>query len=125
MHSLYAEFLARASEGRRKSRDEIDRLAQGRVWTGEQALRLGLVDEMGGLSGAIARARFLARIPASRAVGITIFPRAKGLLESLAAMQGARASAGPGGDTASEIRLVERLVQDHVLALMPFRVVPR
>ncbi len=49
----YDVFLTRCAEGRNKSKDEIDAIGQGRVWTGEQALKNGLVDELGGLNKAI------------------------------------------------------------------------
>lgn len=49
----YDIFLTRCAEGRNKSKAEIDSIGQGRVWTGEQALKIGLVDELGGLDKAI------------------------------------------------------------------------
>ena len=56
----YAQFLARVAEGRRKSVDDIDRVAQGRVWAGVDAQRIGLVDHLGGMHDAIAAAAKLA-----------------------------------------------------------------
>jgi protease-4 len=49
----YDTFLNRCAEGRGMSKEEIDRIGQGRVWTGEQALEHRLVDELGGLDRAI------------------------------------------------------------------------
>ncbi|MDR1407234.1 MAG: signal peptide peptidase SppA [Tannerella sp.] len=49
----YELFLARCAEGRHMSPEAVDSIAQGRVWTGEQALTLGLVDELGGIDRAI------------------------------------------------------------------------
>jgi protease-4 len=43
----YEEFLSRVSSGRKKTREEIDAIAQGRVWSGTDAKRLGLVDQLG------------------------------------------------------------------------------
>jgi protease-4 len=43
----YEEFLARVALGRSKTRDEIDAVAQGRVWAGSEAMRVGLVDRIG------------------------------------------------------------------------------
>lgn len=51
--SIYDLFKSRVSEGRDLSMDEVEELAQGRVWTGEQALDNGLVDELGGLDKAL------------------------------------------------------------------------
>ncbi len=121
MLALYREFLARASEGRGKSADEIDRLGQGRVWTGGQALENGLVDELGGLADAVARARVLARIPAGRPVGIDIYPRPKGFLETLTSLQGTLSGSPQASGRRLPIGLPERLLRERVLALMPFR----
>ncbi|MGC4093569.1 MAG: signal peptide peptidase SppA [Polyangiaceae bacterium] len=60
---FYEQFLARVSKGRKLSRDAVDAVAQGRVWTGEQALSRHLVDELGGLRQALAEARRLADLP--------------------------------------------------------------
>ena len=49
----YEEFLARVGAGRKKSRDEVDAIAQGRVWSGKDALKLGLVDRLGGFDDAV------------------------------------------------------------------------
>jgi protease-4 len=56
----YAEFLQRVGEGRKKSVEDIDKIAQGRVWAGADAERIGLVDHLGGLKDAIAAAAKLA-----------------------------------------------------------------
>lgn len=50
----YAEFKSRVASGRNKTTDYIETIAQGRVWTGNQAIANGLVDELGGLDEAIA-----------------------------------------------------------------------
>ena len=49
----YDLFLTRCAEGRNMSKEEVDKVAQGRVWTGTRAKQLGLVDELGGLDKAI------------------------------------------------------------------------
>lgn len=49
----YRLFLSRVAEGRKKSTAEIDSIAQGRVWTGEQAIAIGLVDKLGTLDDAV------------------------------------------------------------------------
>jgi protease-4 len=56
----YAEFLQRVSEGRKKTVADIDQIAQGRVWAGADAERIGLVDHLGGLNDAVAAAAKLA-----------------------------------------------------------------
>src|SRR5690606_29411307 len=59
MEDVYKVFVSRVAAGRKKSPDQIQPLAQGRVWTGARAKELGLVDELGGLDDAIAEARKL------------------------------------------------------------------
>ncbi len=58
----YEEFLARVTDGRKKTRAEIDAIAQGRVWAGSDAKRLGLVDSLGGIDDALEAAARLAKI---------------------------------------------------------------
>jgi protease-4 len=54
---FYDVFLSRVAEGRKMDKAAVDRVGQGRVWTGEQAKERGLVDELGGLRQALAEAR--------------------------------------------------------------------
>jgi len=56
----YDLFLTRCSEGRGIPKDSLNMIAQGRVWTGSQALRLGLVDALGGINEALTEAASLA-----------------------------------------------------------------
>src|SRR5262249_432289 len=58
----YEEFLGRVSTGRRKTRDEVNEIAQGRVWTGADALRLGLVDHLGSFDDAVKAAAKRAKL---------------------------------------------------------------
>jgi protease-4 len=56
IHRGYAEFLSRVAEARKKTPEEVDAVAQGRVWSGQHAHELGLVDKLGGMNDAIASA---------------------------------------------------------------------
>jgi protease-4 len=58
----YAEFLHRVGDGRKKSVEDIDKIAQGRVWAGVDAQRIGLVDHLGGLKDATDAAAKLAEL---------------------------------------------------------------
>jgi protease IV len=57
---FYTDFVARAAEGRELTTEAVDAVARGRIWTGADAKERGLVDELGGLSTALARAKVLA-----------------------------------------------------------------
>ncbi|MCE5225059.1 MAG: S49 family peptidase, partial [Porphyromonadaceae bacterium] len=58
----YDTFITRCADGRGVSKAAIDSIGQGRVWTGEQALDRGLVDELGGIEKAITVAAKLAKL---------------------------------------------------------------
>lgn len=65
----YSLFLNRVSTGRKKPTAQIDSIAQGRVWTGNQALGIGLVDKLGTLNDAIAEAARRANLSGPAVVG--------------------------------------------------------
>lgn len=56
IENIYDTFLQRVADGRGMTKEQVNEVAQGRVWTGTEAKRLGLVDEIGGLEDAIAYA---------------------------------------------------------------------
>ncbi len=62
----YADFTGKVAAAREQSVEAIDRIARGRVWSGAQAKERGLVDELGGLRAALARAAELAKLDAGR-----------------------------------------------------------
>ncbi|WP_425953806.1 signal peptide peptidase SppA [Xylanimonas sp. McL0601] len=66
--AIYTDFVAKVAEGRGRSVDEISSIARGRVWTGTDARRNGLVDELGGLRDAVRIARSRAGLPDSAPV---------------------------------------------------------
>ncbi len=75
---VYNNFVDRVATGRKKSKAEIDEIARGRVWTGEDALKNGLVDKIGGIDDAIKKAAELAKIKSFR---IKVLPQMKNPLE--------------------------------------------
>ncbi len=62
VNSGYALFRKRVADGRHKSISDIEKIAQGRVWIAGDALRIGLVDQLGGLDEAVAKAAKLAKL---------------------------------------------------------------
>jgi len=62
VEDFYEIFLDRVSKGRKMSKEQVNEIAQGRVWTGKQAKEIGLVDELGNLDDAVAYAAELANI---------------------------------------------------------------
>jgi len=61
IETIYGTFLKRVAEGRKMTTAQVDSIAQGRVWTGTDALKLGLVDKIGGLEDAIKHAATLGK----------------------------------------------------------------
>ncbi|RFM27203.1 signal peptide peptidase SppA [Deminuibacter soli] len=78
--SIYYTFKSRVAEGRKKSIDYIDSIAQGRVWTGERAIEVGLVDRIGTMQDAIASAAHMAKL---KNYSTAEYPEKKSLLEQL------------------------------------------
>ena len=81
--AIYEQFVSKAAEGRGTTRDRLHEVAQGRVWTGRQALEHGLIDEVGGLGRAIALAKEKAGIDPDDEVELVVYPRPKGFFELL------------------------------------------
>ncbi len=81
LDTFYQLFIGRAAEGRGMDKEAMHAVAQGRVWTGAQALERGLVDDLGGLDVAIAQARELAGV--TEETGILRLPRQRTFVEEL------------------------------------------
>jgi protease-4 len=83
LQSFYDDFVEKVATSRHTTPEQIDALAQGRVWTGRQAKQNKLVDELGGLDRAIALAKQRAKIPADSGVEIVVYPPRKSFYELL------------------------------------------
>lgn len=77
---MYETFLGHVAAGRNMSRDAVNEIAQGRVWTGQKAVRIGLADRIGYLDDAIAAAAKLAEVSEYR---ISEYPRVKDPIQQL------------------------------------------
>jgi len=96
---VYDQFIGKVADSRKLSRAAVREIAQGRVWSGSEALKLGLVDELGGLSAAVKYAA--AKAGLSEDFRVAQYPRKKPFAEALAeAFEGRRreqAFTGPLG----------------------------
>ncbi len=79
----YQHFVNLVAHGRGLTPARVDQIAQGRVWTGAEAIKLKLVDGMGGLDEAIKAARVLAKVPDDTKLGLLELPAPPSLLSSL------------------------------------------
>ena len=80
VNDIYIDFISRVAEGRGLEMNFVDSIAQGRVWTGEDALELGLVDEIGGFERALDYAAEMAGLEEYR---LREYPRLKDPFEEL------------------------------------------
>ena len=85
IEATYHSFVSKVATARKKTYDQIDALAQGRVWMGAQAKENGLVNQLGGLDQAVALLRQKANLSATGATNLILYPPRKSLLELLTA----------------------------------------
>lgn len=83
IESFYKDFVQKVADSRGKEWAEIDKVAQGRVWMGSQAVNNGLVDELGGIERAISMAKEKADIPQGESVSLVTYPAKKHWLQML------------------------------------------
>src|SRR5467141_3547669 len=86
---VYVDFTSKVADGRKLPREKVLEIAKGRIWSGEDAKALGLVDELGGFDTALGLAKKAANIGEKEDVKIVVYPRPKTLLQSLIERQGA------------------------------------
>jgi protease-4 len=128
MGVFYDTFVEKAAVARRTTPEAIDALAQGRVWTGQQALEHGLVDAVGGLGTAITWAKQRAGISEDDDVEVVVYPPSRTLYEALtqqlaspAAGVWASLAAGAEGRAIAALTVPIRMFRrSEPLALMPF-----
>ncbi|MCG3173967.1 MAG: hypothetical protein GMKNLPBB_02184 [Myxococcota bacterium] len=83
INDIYKDFTGHVAQGRNKTTEQIDAIARGRVWSGEKAKELGLVDELGGLDRAIEIAREKAGIAKDRRIRLMRLGRGRDFLSSI------------------------------------------
>ena len=77
---IYLSFKQRVADGRKKSVEDVDSIAQGRVWSGERAIDIGLIDKFGGLQDAVDCAARMAKLTDYR---LREYPETQGLFDRL------------------------------------------
>ena len=127
MQGFYDNFVEKAAESRKTTPEKIDAVAQGRVWTGQQAREHGLVDELGGLDTAVRIAKERANISADEDVELVVYPPRRSLYEVLTEQFGGGINAWSVLAGQAEQRAIAALTtparlfrRGEPLALMPF-----
>ncbi|MDH4156132.1 MAG: signal peptide peptidase SppA [candidate division Zixibacteria bacterium] len=80
---VYEDFTAKVADGRGLPIDSVLKIAKGRIWSGEDARQLGLIDELGGFPTALRLAKEAAGIPPEEDVELRLYPEEKSLLDIL------------------------------------------
>lgn len=83
MEHIYTRFVERAAEGRNQPAEELEKKARGRIYTGSQALEIGLVDELGGLRSAVDQMKTILQLGAEEEIELVLFPKRKTVWETL------------------------------------------
>jgi protease-4 len=80
---VYVDFTGKVSDGRKLPKEKVLEIAKGRIWSGQDAKNLGLVDELGGYDTALKLAKKAAGVPESDDVKVVVFPRSRSFYESV------------------------------------------
>ncbi len=122
----YDQFLTKVAEGRKISKEDVDKIGKGRVWTGSQAKELGLVDEIGGLSTAIELAKDLAGIPAGDQVRLVVEPKKKAsFFDMFLGIPSIKTDLGIYPQLEKMLSSVKLLGSERIWAIMPFWLSPQ
>ncbi len=115
VESLYEVFLHRVATARKMDKEEVDKIGGGRVWTGQQAFQRKLVDKLGGMDVALAKAREMANLPEETPVEVVQTEDKRSLPQQAAAA---------ASDPLAWVRYVETgiktLYNGHAQMFMPF-----
>lgn len=122
VEKIYDDFITKVAEGRGMTKEQVDSIGQGRVWMGLDALKIGLVDEIGGLDKAISIAKESAKLDDYKLVA---YPKLKDpfeeLLEELEMNIEAKVMNSVLGDEQKYYKKLQSVTtQSGVMARMPF-----
>lgn len=95
LDEVYEDFVQKVSQDRELDLEGVRRAAKGRIWSGQDAKALGLVDLLGGFEASVQAAKTAAGIPEKEKVGLKIFPRPRPLWKRVL---GLRSEGARGGD---------------------------
>lgn len=126
LDNIYQDFTSKVATARNINPGKLDEIARGRIWLGEGALKVGLIDALGGTNEAITKAKELAGIAPKSRFNITYYPKRKTFQEKLSQML----SGGPKisvnkvvndlGFEINDINMLKRLEYNTVLP--PFKI---
>ena len=116
---IYEDFIGKVAEGRGMTKEAVDQIAKGRIWTGKQAKEIGLVDELGGLNLALSIARKKAGL-ARRKVQLIRLPQQGAWEQWLEAFRTVRLSRSPMDWKFHT--LADAIIENRTFLVMPYNV---
>ncbi len=124
LEDIYHRFVQQAARGRKMSYDKLQALAQGRVYTGRMAKRLGLIDELGTLNDAVTAAKLAAGLKVDADVDLWLLPEPKTMFEQLFGDPSASSDIDSllpeGFRLLWQARTLRKLFSEPVLLWMPY-----
>ena len=126
LQETYHQFVGKAAAGRKMPYNKLEALAQGRVYTGQMAKKLGLIDSLGTLKDAVAAAKVAAGLKADAEVDLMVLPEPKSFFEQLFGDSSAEAdfdSLLPAGfKILQQTKMLRQLLSERILLWMPYAV---
>lgn len=118
MDKIYNSFVKKVAEGRNLKFDETEKIAHGRVWSGNDAIKNGLIDRLGGMDEAIALAKEKAKLDPEKEYPLVVFPKARTLMQKL--LEGDLLAGTPEIPTKADIiNFANEMATPVVLVKMP------
>jgi protease-4 len=133
LNEIYDQFTAKAAQGRKMEQPQLEKLARGRIYSGNRAKEIGLIDEIGTLDDAIAAAKKLAGLNPEDKLEKLNLPKPTSPFEQLFGPLDASAKLNADSQFVQTLReafpdlatRVQRLAREPGLTLMPFRITIR
>ncbi len=122
---IYDKFITKVSEGRNLNKEDVDKIGRGRVWTGQQAKELGLIDEIGGLTKAIELVKELINVPPGEDVRLDVWPKKQSFFNSMFQRRLIRSQSDLESKLKRMMQAFQLLQNERTLALMPFWEAPK
>jgi protease IV len=126
LQSIYRQFVGKAAKGRNMPYEKLESLAQGRIYTGRTAKRLGLIDEVGTLTDAVAAAKLAAGLKPDADVELLMLPQPRSIFEQLFGDPSAGSDFDSilpeAGTLLRQSRLLKKIFAQPAAVWMPYQV---
>ena len=120
MKEIYEDFIRKVAEGRGMTKEAVDEIGRGRIWTGKQAKEIGLVDELGGLNLALLTCSKQSRTSAKKRCRLIRLPRQGAWEQWLEAFHTLRLNRSPMNWRLPT--LAEAVIEHRTFLIMPYNV---